>query len=146
MTRSDSPAEQPSSHGAGSRPPALWALLAGIAIEVAVLVGAGGLVLVELVLGRSQSVGVSVFLTIFVLGLAWLLVAACRGLLRGQRWGRAPVATWQLLQGVVAVSWLQYEVTVWGGLTLALAVVVLVLLMIPAVVVSTTRDSARPTT
>jgi len=123
------------------RPPALTALLVGVGIEVVVLVVGAVLLLVELVRGGSQSFGVSAFLVVFALGVAAVLAASLRGLLRGQRWARSPVATWQILQGVVAISSLQVGVTPWVVAALVLAVVVLVLLMLRPVVEATTRDS-----
>lgn len=116
-------------------------MVAGISLEVLALAGAAVLVLIELLSGGSFSVGVSSFLVVFAAGVATVLAASARGLLRGQRWARAPVATWQLLQGVVAFSWLQYEVTPGGIATLVLAAVVLVGLLLKPVVVATTRDS-----
>ncbi|WP_255371607.1 hypothetical protein [Cellulosimicrobium sp. CUA-896] len=110
---------------------------------VALVVGAVVL-LVELFSGGSGSVGVSLFIVVFALGVAALLAAAVRGLLQGRRWARSPVATWQILQGVVAVSSLQVGATPWVVVALVLAVVVLVLLMLRPVVEATTRD-ARPT-
>ncbi len=83
----------------GSRPPALTALVAGVGVEIAALVVGAVLILVELVRGGSQSFGVSVFLVVFALGVGAVLAASLRGLLRGQRWARSPVATWQILQG-----------------------------------------------
>ncbi|MCB7137153.1 hypothetical protein [Cellulosimicrobium marinum] len=127
----------------GPRPPALLALVAGIGLEVLALAAGAVLVLVELVAGRSMSLGVSLFLVVFALGVAALLAACVRGLLQGRRWARSPVATWQILQGVVAVSSIQVGATPWALVALALAVVVLVLLMLRPVVESTTRD-ARP--
>jgi hypothetical protein len=135
-----SPTPDPAPDGA-SRPPALTALLVGIGLEVAVLAVGAVLLLVELVRGGSQSFGVSAFLVVFALGVAAVLAASLRGLLRGQRWARSPVATWQILQGVVAISSLQVGVTPWVVAALVLAVVVLVLLMLRPVVEATTRDS-----
>lgn len=132
----------PSSDG-GSRPAALTALVAGVGIEIAALAVGAVLILVELLRGGSQSFGVSVFLVVFALGVGAVLAASVRGLLRGQRWARSPVATWQILQGVVAVSSLQVGVTPWVVVALVLAVVVLVLLMLRPVVEATTRD-VRP--
>lgn len=128
---------------AGRRPPALWIVVAGIAVEALALAAAAVLVLVELLTGGSMSIGVSLFLVLFAAGVAAVLGLSARGLLRGQRWARSPVATWQLLQVVVAFSWLQYDVTPWGVATMALALVVLVGLMLRPVVVATTRDSHR---
>lgn len=125
------------------RPPALWVVVGGIALEALALAAAAVLVLVELVAGGSLSVGVSLFLVVFAGGVAAVLGASARGLLRGQRWARSPVATWQLLQIVVAFSWLQFEVTAGGIVTMVLALLVLVGLMLRPVVVATTRDSVR---
>ena len=139
------PEQSPTTPGAvpdgAPRPLALTALLVGVGIEVAVLVVGAVLLLVELVRGGSQSFGVSAFLVVFALGVAAVLAASLRGLLRGQRWARSPVATWQILQGVVAISSLQVGVTPWVVAALVLAVVVLVLLMLRPVVEATTRDS-----
>ncbi len=141
------PEQSPTTPGAvpdsAPRPLALTALLVGVGIEVAVLVVGAVLLLVELVRGGSQSFGVSAFLVVFALGVAAVLAASLRGLLRGQRWARSPVATWQILQGVVAISSLQVGVTPWvvAALVLAVVVLVLVLLMLRPVVEATTRDS-----
>jgi hypothetical protein len=138
-----SPDGLPTAPGTG-RPPALTALVAGLGLEVVALVVGAVVLLVELFAGGSVAVGVSLFLVVFALGVAAVLVAAARGLLQGRRWARSPVATWQILQAVVAVSSLQVGVTPWVVVALVLAVVVLVLLMLGPVVEATTRD-ARPT-
>ncbi|MFF2621564.1 hypothetical protein [Oerskovia jenensis] len=140
---SDEGAARSTTPSAGPRPLALWVVIAGIALEALALVAAAVLVLFELLTGGSFSVGVSVFLALFCAGVAVVLGASARGLLRGQRWARSPVATWQLLQVVVAFSWLQYEVTSGGIFVMAVALVVLVGLMLRPVVVATTRDAAR---
>ena len=129
--------------GPGDRPAALVALVVGVLVEALALAVGGVVVLVELVAGGSQSVGVSLFLVVFALGVAALLVLSVRGLLHGRRWARSPVATWQILQLVVAISTLQSGATAWVAAALVLAVVVLVLLMLRPVVEATTRD-ARP--
>ncbi|MEK8227971.1 hypothetical protein NKG05_20600 [Oerskovia sp. M15] len=118
-------------------------MIAGIALEASALAVGAVLVLFELVSGRSESIGVSLFLVVFAAGVAVVLAASARGLLRGQRWARSPVATWQLLQIVVAFSWLQAEITAAGIGVLVLAVLVLVCLVLRPVVVATTRDAAR---
>jgi hypothetical protein len=129
--------------GPGDRPPALVALVVGVLVEALALAVGGAVVLVELLAGGSRSVGVSLFLVVFALGVATLLVLCVRGLLQGRRWARSPVATWQILQVVVVISSLQSGATAWIAVALVLAVVVLVLLMLRPVVEATTRD-ARP--
>jgi len=140
---SPEPRPTPPPGGPSSRPAALAALVAGVGVEIVALVVGALVILVELVRGGSQSAGVSGFLVVFALGVAAVLAASVRGLLRGQRWARSPVATWQILQGVVAVSSLQVGVTPWVVAALVLALAVLVLLMLRPVVEATTRD-ARP--
>lgn len=136
--------DHPGTPAAPTRPPALTALVVGVGIEVVALVAGAAVILVELVSGGSRSIGVSIFLVVFALGVAGILSASLRGLLRGQRWSRSPVATWQILQAVVAVSSLQVGVTPWVVAALVLAVVVLVLLMLRPVVAATTRDTRAP--
>jgi hypothetical protein len=123
-----------------SRPPGLKIVAVGIVIEVVLLVGAAGAVGLEAVRGASNSVAVSVFLVLFFLGLAWLLVGSCRALWAGRRGGRAPIVVWQIMQGLVGVSLLTAGVpwAVLGGLGLLLvAGAVLVAVMTRRVVEAT---------
>ena len=122
------------------RPLGLRVVLVGTALEVllllAVVVAIGG----ELVTGGSSSVGVSIFLALFFLGLAWVLFTCARALWHGRRSGRTPVAVWQVLQGLVGISLLTAD-PVWavlaGVLLFLVAAVVLVLLMTRRVVKAT---------
>lgn len=121
-----------SSHPAppvGAPPPRLLTVaLVGVLIEAAVLVGLAGWSAVQLATAGAQSLGVGLFLVVFCLGVAAVLVAAARALRRGSRRARGPIITWQLLQGATAITLIQVGV-VWGALALALALVVLGLLM-----------------
>jgi hypothetical protein len=115
-------------------------VLAGVALEALLLGAAAGAVLVELVGGGSMSAGVSIFLVLFFLGLAAALVAAGRTLWAGRRGGRAPIAVWQVMQGLVGVALLTAGASwaVLGGVALiAVAGVVLVLLLTRGVVEAT---------
>ena len=75
----------------GPRPPGLKVVTVGVVIEAVLLVGAALMVGVEMLRGASNSVAVSVFLVLFFLGLAWLLLVSVRSLRAGRRSGRAPV-------------------------------------------------------
>jgi hypothetical protein len=126
---------------ARDRPVGLRVALAGIGLEALLLALAAVVVLGELVAGGSSSAGVSIFLALFFAGVAWALVASARALWAGRRVGRAPVVTWQILQGVVGVSALTAG-AVWAVLAgvalIGVAVAVIVLLMTRPVLEATT--------
>ncbi|MFD7022238.1 hypothetical protein [Promicromonospora sukumoe] len=121
-------------------PAFLRALVIGVVAEVIGLVAFAVVLLGELLTGGSSSLGVSLFLVLFLLGVAWVLVVSCRALLAGRRSGRGPVVTWQLFQIIGSIA----AVGSGGGLAVALgwaalviAVAVGVLLMTPSVVAAT---------
>lgn len=121
-------------------PAFLRALVIGVVAEVIGLVAFAVVLLGELLTGGSSSLGVSLFLVLFLLGVAWVLVVSCRALLAGRRSGRGPVVTWQLFQIIGSIA----AVGSGGGLAVALgwaalviAVGVGVLLMTPSVVAAT---------
>lgn len=124
----------------------LRALVIGVLIEVTGLVAFAVVLLGELLTGGSSSLGVSLFLVFFLLGVAWVLVVSCRALLAGRRSGRGPVVTWQLFQivGSVAAIGSGTGVSVPGGWTaLTIAVVVGGLLMTPSVVEATSATGSE---
>jgi hypothetical protein len=124
----------------------LRALVIGVLIEVIGLVAFAVVLLGELLTGGSSSLGVSLFLVFFLLGVAWVLVVSCRALLAGRRSGRGPVVTWQLFQivGSVAATGGGTGAFVPGGWTaLAIAVVVGGLLMTPSVVAATSATGSE---
>ena len=124
----------------------LRALVIGVLLEVAGLVAFAVVLLGELLTGGSSSLGVSLFLVFFLLGVAWVLVVSCRALLAGRRSGRGPVVTWQLFQivGSVAAIGSGTGVSVPGGWTaLTIAVVVGGLLMTPSVVAATSATGSE---
>lgn len=115
-------------------------VLVGVMVEAVLLVLAAGAVLFELIRGGSGSLAVSAFLVVFFLGVAAVLVTCARALRGGRRGGRAPVAVWQLLQGLVGISLLTSGTT-WallaGVALVVVSLVVLVLLMTRPVVAAT---------
>jgi hypothetical protein len=124
----------------------LRALVIGVLIEVIGLVAFAVVLLGELLTGGSSSLGVSLFLVFFLLGVAWVLVVSCRALLAGRRSGRGPVVTWQLFQivGSVAAIGSGTGVSVPGGwATLTIALVVGGLLMTPSVVAATSATGSE---
>jgi hypothetical protein len=124
----------------------LRALVIGVLIEAIGLVAFAVVLLGELLTGGSSSLGVSLFLVLFLLGVAWVLVVSCRALLAGRRSGRGPVVTWQLFQivGSIAAIGSGTGVSVPGGwATLVLAVVVGGLLMTPSVVAATSGTGSE---
>jgi len=124
----------------------LRALVIGVLIEVAGLVAFAVVLLGELLTGGSSSLGVSLFLVFFLLGVAWVLVVSCRALLAGRRSGRGPVVTWQLFQivGSVAATGSGTGASVPGGwAALTIAVVVGGLLMTPSVVAATSATGSE---
>jgi hypothetical protein len=130
-----------------SRVPAfLRALVIGVLAEVIGLVAFAVVLLGELLTGGSMSVGVSLFLVFFLLGVAWALVVSCRALLAGRRSGRGPIVTWQLFQiiGSVAAIGSGTGLTVLGGwVALVIAVAVGALLMTPSVVAATSATGSE---
>ncbi len=109
-----------------------------VLLEAAVLIAVLLWWLVVLLAEGSQTLAVALFLLVFGLGVAAVLVAGVRALLRGSSRARGPVITWQLLQGATAVTLLQGGI-VWGWPLLVLAATVMVLLMTRPVVAHTTH-------
>jgi hypothetical protein len=123
----------------------LRALVIGVLIEVIGLVAFAVVLLGELLAGGSTSLGVSLFLVLFLLGVAWVLVVSSRALLAGRRSGRGPVVTWQLFQvvGSVAAIGSGTGIFVLGGwAALVIAIVVTALLMTPSVVAATSATGS----
>jgi hypothetical protein len=116
----------------------LRALVIGVLIEVIGLVAFAVVLLGELLAGGSTSLGVSLFLVLFLLGVAWVLVVSSRALL-------GPVVTWQLFQvvGSVAAIGSGTGIFVLGGwAALVIAIVVTALLMTPSVVAATSATGS----
>ena len=127
-------------------PAFLRALVIGVVAEVIGLVAFAVVLLGELLTGGSSSLGVSLFLVLFLLGVAWVLVVSCRALLRGRRSGRGPVVTWQLFQiigSIAAIGSGDGLAIALGWAALVIAVGVGVLLMTPSVVAATSGTGSE---
>jgi hypothetical protein len=123
---------------------ALVVACALVLVQAGLLVGLAGAWLLDLVRGASTLPAAVVFLVLFALGLAAVLVLGVRGLWSGRRWARSPVMTWQVLLVVLSIGWLGVEVALWAVGVLLSALVVAVVLMLPSVVAVTSDRPGIP--
>jgi hypothetical protein len=118
--------------------PAVLAVVCGLVlIQAGLLVGLASAWVVDLVQGQSRLPAATVFLALFALGVAAVLLLGVRGLWSGRRWARSPVMTWQVLLVVLSIGWLGVEVAPWAVGVLVSALVVGVGLVLPSVVAVT---------
>ncbi|UJP41817.1 hypothetical protein F1D97_14830 [Cellulomonas palmilytica] len=110
-------------------------------LEAAAAVGLSVAWVSDLVRGVSVRPAATVFLVVFGLTVALVLVASARGLWRGRRWARSPVMTWQIMLVVLSLGWVGADPAPWAWGVLVVALVVGVGLLLPSVVAATT---ARP--
>jgi len=113
-----------------------------VLLEAVAFVGLAVAWLVDLALNGAEIPGAVVFLAVFCLGVAALLVACARGLWNHRRWARSPVVTWQVMLVVLGLGWLRVDPSVWAVAVVVVALVVGVGLLLPSVVAATTRTSA----
>lgn len=121
----------------GGRPLLLRVALGLVLLEAVGLAAFGLWTFVELATAGFADAGMSIGVTVALVGFAALLVAAARALWLGRRWGRGPVVTWQLLQFAVGASaiganpwWATY-------VPMAVALVVVAGLLAPASLAAT---------
>ncbi len=125
---------------------ALGLVLVAVGIEVLLLVGVAGVFLFALGTDREIDARASIATAVFALSFALLLAAAARGLLRRQRWARAPVITVQLLVLLALAVPLLQAGTWWAGAGLVvLALTAGAGLFVPAVVDHTRGADSPPT-
>lgn len=115
-------------------PGAVRVVAAAAVLQAVGLVAVAGWGVAQLVGATEPNVGVGVFVVVFALATAAALVLSARGLIGGRRAGRAPVATWQLLQGATALAWLNATGSGVAWAVLAMSAVVFVLLLTRPVV------------
>lgn len=118
-------------------PPGVRVVVGAALLEALVLGALAVWGVVQLVAGRQSSPGVVLFLVVFALVTAVALVFSARALWAGRRTGRAPVATWQLLQGAVALVVLQATAAPAAWVVLVVSAAVFLLLLTRPVVVHT---------
>jgi hypothetical protein len=114
------------------RPTVLLTALAAavVALEGLVLLGFGAWVGVALVASDAADRGGAAVEVIFCVLIAAALLGCAWGMLRGRRWARGPVLTWQLLQAAAALPALGQRWYVGAGLLL-LSLLVLVAVVRP---------------
>lgn len=129
-----------------SRPRSLVAVVVLVLAEAVVTAGLGLWWLFVLIVGDVREVAVALFLVVFALAVAAGLALGGRALLRGRRGARAPVITWQILQGATAVAVLQGtatspagETTLWlARVAIIVSAAIVVLMLSRPVVYATT--------
>ena len=127
----------------GRRPAALAVLCVLVVVQAGLLIGLATAWGTGLVRGGSQLPAATVFLVLFSLGVAAVLVLAARGLWSGRRWARSPVMTWQVLLVVLSVGWLRVEAAAWAvGVLVSALVVAVCLLLRPVVSFTAERPEA----
>lgn len=128
--------------GAPSRP--LRVVVGVVGAEAALLVAVTAFFLGEIVLGGASDAGAAA-VTAALAGLAGGFLGVCaRALYRRQRWARAPVICWQLLQLLTAAT-TQFDERWWipGALVVA-SVVAGGGLLLPRVTAETTAAADPP--
>lgn len=119
-----------------NRLPLLVAALVGIE-AVLLLVGAGFL-LVEALTGQDN-LAAAIFLAAIAIVVGAGLAICARGVVRGLRWTRGPVLTWQLLQAGVAMP-LSTSRAWWVGVPLLAVSIVVGVLIAGRQVITETSD------
>ena len=118
-------------------PPGVRVVVGAALLEALALVVLAVWGMAQLVAGQQSSPGVVIFLVVFALVTSAALVLSARALWAGRRTGRAPVATWQLLQGAVALVVLQATAAPAAWVVLVLSAGVFFLLLTRPVVAHT---------
>jgi hypothetical protein len=133
VTREADSQQRPSAQGSGAVPAPLRAAGLLVLAEAVVLVGMAVALIADVVRGEAPHLTSALALAVFFVGFALMLAGSVRGLWRGQRWGRGPAITWQVLQAA--------SVLTFTGLPTALVVVAVAVAV--AVVVGILWPSSR---
>jgi hypothetical protein len=123
----------------GAVPAPLRAAGVLVLAEALVLVGMAVTFVVDVVRGAAPHLPSALALAVFFVGFALMLAGAVRALWRGQRWGRGPTITWQVLQAASVLTFAGLP-TALVALAVAVAVAVVVGILWPA-----SRDYASGT-
>jgi hypothetical protein len=133
---------------ADRRPAALLLVVAAVVVEALVVLAAALLYLVLLLRSGTVDLLFAALTLVFTAGVGLGLLACVRGLLRGHRWARAPVVTWQLLQGLITAQVVRSEapipVALGAAVLLVLSFVVVVALFHSSVVSATGGPQPPP--
>lgn len=127
------------------RPVPLLAGLAGAALEVVALVAAAVWMLVDQPADEADALPYGIAMAITLVLFAALIAFGLRALWRGMRWGRGPIITWQLIQGITAATMWALLPTPVAVAALLLSVAVTVALLTPSALAATSR-TLGPTT
>ncbi len=96
---------------------------------------------IALIRAPGGPAGAQVFLIGCALAAAAVLALSARALARGRRAGRAPIATWQLLQLAVGITMIGTDERWWAIAAAVMALAILALLVSPPVVALTTGSN-----
>ncbi|HEX5534915.1 MAG TPA: hypothetical protein VFX33_14340 [Actinomycetales bacterium] len=122
----------------------LRAVVAAVLLEALVLVGVAVFFVVEIFVAQPADAVAAAVIAVLALLLGGFLGLCARALWRGNRWGRSPVITWQLLMVLGVVPSLMGERWYVAAPLLALCLVAGGGLLLPAVVKETTRSGEPP--
>ena len=111
----------------------LWPIVGAVWAE-ALAAAAAAVVLVVAVVRGTQLAAASVALAVLAGGLALVLLAMGRALVRGRRWARSPVITVHVLVVPMSLASWRTAPAPWPIVGVALGLLVVVGLLLPAVV------------
>ena len=128
------------------RPPALLVAAVVAGAEALVLAGVAAYAVVVTLTGAGSLLDV-VPLVVLPLAIAAGLTLAARGLLRGRRWARAPIITWQLFQLVLLQPALDRPALLpWAVALVVVSVATVVAVLTPAARRATEGSTPPPLT
>ena len=104
--------------GPAVTPAVLRAVVAGVGLEVVLLLAGTAYLRAGLVTSEATEEPAAVGLVLFALAFAAGLAVCARALWQRRRWARSPVLVWQVLQLSVGVP--QFGDATWAGLLLCL--------------------------
>ena len=126
------------------RSTALRAVVAAVLLEALILVGVAVFFVVEIFIARPADAVAAAVIAVLALLLGGFLGICARALWRGNRWGRSPVITWQLLMVLGVVPSLMGERWYVAVPLLTLCLVAGGGLLLPVVVRETTGSGEPP--
>jgi hypothetical protein len=110
-----------------------------VSVEALLLVGGAVFLLVESVASARGNRAAELALAAIAIVVGAALAGCVRGVLRGLRWARGPVLTWQLLQAFIGMQ-LSRSSDWWAGVLLLVAALVVGVLIAGRLVIPQTSD------